>query len=40
LGALAITALCDYITSELAWKKHEAVVVKYTGFKNGVYISP
>ena len=37
---MGFTALCDYVASELAWKKHEETVVKYTGFRNGVYISP
>ena len=40
MGALALTALTDYVASELAWKRHEEMVVEYTGFRNGVYISP
>lgn len=40
LGAIGFCALSDYITSEYVWKEHEVEVVRLTGFKNGIYVSP
>jgi len=40
IGAIALSALSDYMVNEYVWKQHESEVTKLTGFKNGFYVSP
>jgi len=40
LGAIAISALSDFAVMDYVWKQHEAEVVRLTGYKNGIYVSP
>lgn len=39
-AAIAFCAFSDYVTSEYIWRQHETEVVRLTGFKNGIYVSP
>ena len=38
--AIALSAVSDYFVVEWVWNQHEQDVVKLTGFKNGIFISP
>ncbi len=40
LGAITFCAVADYLTNDYVWRQHEAEIVRLTGFKNGVYVSP
>lgn len=40
LGAIAISALSDFLVLEHFWGKHQKEVNKLTGFKNGIYVKP
>lgn len=40
VAAIAFSALSDYLVLEYVWKQHESDIVKLTGFKNGIYVTP
>lgn len=40
VAAIAISALSDYLVLDYVWKQHETDIVKLTGFKNGIYVTP
>jgi hypothetical protein len=40
LGAIAVSALADFALMDYVWKQHEAEVVKLTGYKDGIFVSP
>lgn len=39
-AAIGFCALSDYLASEYVWRQHESEIVRLTGFKNGIYVSP
>lgn len=39
-GAIALSAISDYLVLEHVWSQHEKDVCKLTGFKNGIYVKP
>ena len=38
--AFGMCALADYAASEYVFKQNEKILVKYTGFKDGIYVNP
>lgn len=40
LGAIAVSALSDFLVSNYVWGQHEVDIIKLTGFKNGIYVNP
>lgn len=40
LGAIFISALADIMAVNFVWSKYQKDVVKFTGFKNGIYFKP
>jgi len=39
-GAIAVSALSDFLVSNYVWRQHEIDITKLTGFKNGIYVNP
>ena len=37
---IGLSALSDVVVLDWVWKQHEQDIVKLTGFKNGIYVSP
>ncbi len=40
VAAIAVSALSDFLFNDYVWRQHEADIVRLTGFKNGIYVSP
>jgi hypothetical protein len=40
VGAIVVSTLSDYLMSDYIWKQHETDVIRLTGYKNGIYLSP
>ena len=38
--AFGLCALADYTASEYIFKQNEDILLKYTGFKDGIYVNP
>ena len=38
--AFGLCALADYTASEYIFKQNEQILLKYTGFKDGIYVNP
>lgn len=40
VGAIVVSALSDFLFNDFVWRQHEGDIVRLTGFKNGIYVSP
>ena len=38
--AFSLCAIADYAASEYIFKENEKILLKYTGFKDGIYMNP